>query len=91
MGQRRLERVRGRRREEEEAEEGEEEEEESVGVAGLLTNLNIETAAMEEEAAYSLESALGVEVEEDRDSEGKEGGDGTQRALGALEFITQDA
>ena len=33
-----------------------------------------------------------MEVEEDRDSkgEGEEGGDGTQRALGAPEFLTQD-
>ena len=31
-----------------------------------------------------------MEVEEDRDSKGEEGGDGTQRALGALEFLTQD-
>ena len=30
-------------------------------------------------------------VEEDRDSEGEEGGDGTKRALGDLEFLTQDA
>ena len=36
-------------------------------------------------------AALGMEVEEDRDSEGEEGGEGTQRALGALEFLTQDA
>ena len=32
-----------------------------------------------------------MEVEEDRGSEGKEGGDGTRIALGALEFLTQDA
>ena len=32
-----------------------------------------------------------MEVEEDRDREGKEGGDGTQRELVALEFLTQDA
>ena len=36
-------------------------------------------------------AALKMEVEEDRGSEGEEGGDGTQRALGALEFLTQDA
>ena len=46
---------------------------------------------MGEEAAEGLEAALGVEVEEDGGSKGKEGGDGTPRALGALEFITQDA
>ena len=32
-----------------------------------------------------------MEVEEDEGSEGEEGGGGTQRALGALEFLTQDA
>ena len=31
-----------------------------------------------------------LDVEEERDSEGKEGGEGTQRGLGALEFLTQD-
>ena len=30
-------------------------------------------------------------MEEDRDSKGKEGCEGTQRALGALEFLTQDS
>ena len=30
-------------------------------------------------------------MEEDRGSEGEEGGRGTQRSLGALEFLTQDA
>ena len=29
-------------------------------------------------------------MEEDRDSEGEEGGEGTQRALRSLEFLTQD-
>ena len=38
----------------------------------------------EEEAAEGLAAALGMEIEEDRGSEGEEGGDGTQRALGAL-------
>ena len=32
-----------------------------------------------------------MEVEENGGSEGKEGGDATARALGALEFLTQDA
>ena len=32
-----------------------------------------------------------MEVEEDRGGEGEEGDEGTQRALGALEFLTQDA
>ena len=83
--------LRGRFREEEEAEEGEEEEEEIVGVAGLLMNLNIETAVTKEEASEGLEVALGMEVEEDRDSEGEESGEGTQWALGDLEFLNQDA
>ena len=89
--QRRLERLRGRRREEEEAEEAEEEEEESRGVLDGINNLTIETTGTEEETADGLEAALGMDVEEDRDSEGEEGGEGTQRALGALEFLTQDA
>ena len=32
-----------------------------------------------------------MEVEEDRGTDGKDEGGGTQRALGALEFLTQDA
>ena len=32
-----------------------------------------------------------MEVEEDGGSKGKEGGDGNPRALGAIEFFTQDA
>ena len=80
--------VRGRILEEEEAEESEEEEEESRGVLVGTKKLTIETAGTEEEAADGLKAALGMEVEEDRDSEGEEGGEGTQRALGALEFLT---
>ena len=38
--------------------------------------------------AEGLEAALWMEVEENCRSEGEEGGDGTQRALGALEFLT---
>ena len=62
---------------------------------GLL-NLNIDTAGTEELAAEVLEVALGVStqemvVEEDRGSEGEEEGGGTQRALGALEFLTQES
>ena len=71
-------------------EEGEEEKEESVGLAGLLTNLNIETAGTQEEAADGLEAALWMELKEDRDSKGEKGGDGTQKALGDLELLTQD-
>ena len=56
-----------------------------------LNNLTIETTVTEEEAAEHLDAALGMEVDADSDSEGEEGGDRTQRALGALEFLTQDA
>ena len=55
-----------------------------------INNITIDTEGMEEEAAEQLTAALEMEVEEDRDSEGEEGGDGTQRALGAPEFLTQD-
>ena len=56
-----------------------------------INNLTIETSRTEEEATDGLEAALGMEVEEDLDSEGNEGGEGTQRALGALDFLTQIA
>ena len=57
-----------------------------------VENLSIETAGTEEEAAERLEAALGMEIEEDCEFEveGEEGGDGTQRALGSLEFLTQE-
>ena len=38
-----------------------------------------------------MEEALSMEGVEDKESEGEEGGGGTQRALEALEFLTQDA
>ena len=60
-------------------------------MAGLLTNLTIETAVTEEEAAEGLKSALGMGVEEVRDIEGEKGGEGIQQALKAREFLTQDA
>ena len=50
VGQRRLERVRGRRYKEEEADNSEEEEEESGGVMAGIHNLSIETTGTEEEA-----------------------------------------
>ena len=56
-----------------------------------IKNLTIEMAGTEEEVTEQLTAALEMEVEEDRDSKGKEGGDGTQRELGAPEFLTQDA
>ena len=91
VGQRRLERVRGRRSEEEagfaEEEEGRE------NLEGLLNNLIIEMVGTEEESAESLEAVLKMEVDWDSEGEveGKEGGDATQRALGFLDFLTQDA
>ena len=89
MGQRKIERVRGRRCEEE-AEDYTEEEEESGDVLAVINNLTIETAGTEEEAAEQMMSALEMEMEEDRGIEVKEVGDETQRALGALELLTQD-
>ena len=87
VGQRRLERVRERRRvEEAESMEGEEE---TVGVERALNNLNTETAGTEEEATEQLEAVLWTEVVET--GEGEEEGDWNQRALEALEFLTQDA
>ena len=59
-------------------------------VAGL-DNLTIETTGTQEEAEEGMAAALGMEVEVDRGSEGEEGGGGTLRALGALEFLTQEA
>ena len=87
VGQRRLKRVHGSRQEGEEAEDVEEEGE-SGRVDTLLNNLTIKTAGTEEEAAVQLEEALEMEVEETGEVE--EGGDGTIRALGALEFLIQD-
>ena len=57
---------------------------------GLL-NLNIETAATEEEAAEGLASVLAMEVKEDRGVEGEDKGGGTELALEVLEFLTQEA
>ena len=59
-------------------------------VAGF-NNLTIETAGTEEEAYEGMSAALGMEVEADRGSEVEDGGGGTQRALEALEFLTQEA
>ena len=55
----------------------------------LLKNLTIDTAVTEEEAVEQLEAALEMEVEDT--VKGKEYIYGTQRALGAPEFLTQDA
>ena len=49
----------------------------------------------EEEVTEGLEPALGMKVDGDGEyeggGEGKEDVDGTLRALGALEFLTQDS
>ena len=91
VGHRRLERVRERQEDVEEVEFSEEEEEESGMIAAGILNLNIEAAATEEEAAKGLAAALAMEIKEDRGSEGEDEGGGTQRALEALEFLTQEA
>ena len=80
--------------EEEDEEATKAEEEEGGEVLAGLDNLTIETAGTEEEAAEVLEATLEtqeMEVEGDGGSEGEEGGGGTQRALEALELLTQDA
>ena len=59
-----------------------------------LDNQMIETATTEDEAAEGLEAALEtqeMEVEGDGGREVEEEGGGNQRALKALEFLTQDA
>ena len=91
VGQRRMERVQRRRSKEKEADDLAEEEDESGGMAARLNNLTIETEGTKDEAAEHLETALGMEVEAEIGSKGEEGGDGTQRALVALEFFAQDA
>ena len=63
-------------------------------MAGLIDNLSIETAGMQEEAEEGLDADLEtqeIEVEGNGRSEGEEGVGGTQRALEALEFLTKDA
>ena len=95
VGQRRVERVRAIRTEEdgEVAAAAEEHDEDGGDVAGFNI-LRTETAGTEEEAAEVLEAALethDMEVEGDGGSKGEEGGGGTQRALEALELLTQDA
>ena len=61
-----------------------------VEVLGILIK---ETAWTEEEVAEGLmaEPWMGIEELEEINSEKEEEDEGTQRALGALEFLTQDA
>ena len=91
MGQRRLARVRYRREELDTEESAGDEEDKRGGIAARLNNLTIETAGTEEEAAEGLAVVLEMQVEEDERREGEEGGGRTQRALEALEFLTQEA
>ena len=60
-------------------------------MAAEMGNLTIETAGTEEGVAKGIASALEMEVEEDRGRKGEEEGGGTQRALGALELLNQEA
>ena len=73
VGQRRIERVLDRRGEKESEVDAEAEEPDKEGaeVAGLIGNLNIETAGTEEEAEEGLAPALEMELEVNRDSEGE--------------------
>ena len=58
-------------------------------MAVWINNLTIEMAGPEEDTEEQLEAVLEMEVEET--GEGEEGGAGTRRALGDLEFLTQYA
>ena len=96
VGQWRVERVRSRRAETEDGAATEADVEEEREMLACLHKLSIVTAGTEEEATEVLEAALGIvthemEVVGDGGSEGEEGGGGTQQALEALEFLTQDA
>ena len=76
--------------EEDEATEAEEEEE-GGWITACLNNLIKETRVTEDNAAEGTAEALWMEVEEEGASEGEEEGGGTQQALEALEFLTQEA
>ena len=64
---------------------------EGAELVAWLGDLTIKTAGTQEEAEEGMAAALGMEVEADRGREGEEGGGGTQRALEALDFLTQKA
>ena len=93
VGQRRVERVRAQRGEEvgKVEEDIEDSEEDGEEVATSMGSLTIETAGTQWEAEEGQALALEMKVEEDRGSEGEEGGGGTQWALEDLEFLTQEA
>ena len=82
--------MRIRRQEEEEAETLDKKGDSDRMAVGLH-NLIIETAGTEEKAAEGLGAALEMEFGGEGEGEGEEGGDGAIWALGALEFLTQDA
>ena len=92
IGQSRVERLQARIFKEEGVGDAVAEDPEEVGgeVAVGFNNLIIETAGSQEEVEEGLAVALYMEVDVDRGSEGEEGGVGTQRALGDLEFLTQE-
>ena len=79
-----------RRQEGEEAGESDKDEA-GGGVKARFKILSIEMAGTEEEAEERFDTVLKMEVEVEENGEVEEGGDGNQRALGALEFLTQDA
>ena len=62
-------------------------------MAAVLGAIIIETAGTEKEATEGLETAIVMEIEEVGKiiGEGSEVGDGTQRALRALDSLTQEA
>ena len=86
VGQKRIERKIQIRSNEEARRPGEEEEEDEEEEAERLT---VEKKGTYEEMAEILVAALDMEVEEK--GEGYEGGDGTQRALESIEFLTQES
>ena len=53
--------------------------------------LTVVTAVTEDEAAESLKAALEMEVHGESERKEVEGGDGTQRELESIEFLTQEA
>ena len=55
-----------------------------------INNLSIETAGTKDETTEGLAATVETEVKEDRAGEIEEEGGGTPRALGALEFLTQE-
>ena len=92
VGQRRIKRVRVGLSEDKEV-GAFDEEEETGGVAASLNNFRIDTAATEDETEEIFMAEQEMEVEEGREDlmEEEEEGDGTQRALGALDLLTKDS